>query len=249
LVVALLEAVRNAQYARHRANALAKLAQGSPVTLALDEVANVAPIESLPALVSEAGGQGLHVIAAVQDLSQVRGRWGGEVADGFLSLFQHVLVLGGVRDTRTLEAISTICGDYDRTQTTRTKTRSRATFRPWQLGSTSIAHGTNTQRQRRLDAGDIYALDDGTALHLHGSGWRPVRLAAHYAHPRWQRVLAAAPDHLHIDGVDAQPRDVPVAAAMANHPSHGRTHRAARPTRQRSPEPSPQAARDRQESL
>jgi type IV secretory pathway TraG/TraD family ATPase VirD4 len=249
LVVALLEAVRNAQYARHRTNALNKAPQGPPVTLALDEVANVAPIESLPALVSEAGGQGLHVIAAVQDLSQVRGRWGAEVADGFLSLFQHVLVLGGVRDTRTLEAISTICGDYDRTQTSTSKTRSRATFKPWQLGSTSVARNTSTQRQRRLDAGDVYALPDGAALHLHGSGWRHVQLAAHYAHPRWQRVLGDAPDRLHThDGGDAASGVVAVPAGVTNHPAHGQPHRVARPTPQRNPEP-PRMARDHQESL
>jgi type IV secretory pathway TraG/TraD family ATPase VirD4 len=261
LVVALLEAVRNAQYARHRSNALNKTEQGSPVTFALDEVANVAPIESLPALVSEAGGQGLHVIAAVQDLSQVRGRWGGEVADGFLSLFQHVVVLGGVRDTRTLEAVSTICGAYDHTRATTSRSRSRPTFKPWQPGSTSVTHGQDVTRRRRLDAGDIYALDDGTALHLHGSGWRPVRLAAHYAHPRWQRVLAAAPDYLHIrdqqpDSEDRRLEDrrgpVRVPTGMTHHPprhpSQGRTHRTARPTPRPSPEPS-EAARDQQESL
>jgi type IV secretory pathway TraG/TraD family ATPase VirD4 len=259
LVVALLEAVRNAQYARHRSNALNKTAQGAPVTFALDEVANVAPIESLPAIVSEAGGQGLHVIAAVQDLSQVRGRWGADVADGFLSLFQHVLVLGGVRDTRTLEAVSTICGDYDRPQTSASRTRSRATFKPWQLGSTSVAHTASTHRQRRLDAGEIYALADGTALHLHGSGWRTVDLAAHYAHPRWTRVLAAAPDHLHthggssdgqvdadgdghlehqlpdhLDGAEGERTVGPtrVPAGLTEHPVH-RDHQATRPTKTR----------------
>ncbi|MPZ29329.1 MAG: TraM recognition domain-containing protein, partial [Micromonosporaceae bacterium] len=85
LVVALIEAVRDAQYSRHRAAALAEIPHGKPVSLVLDEVANIAPIASLPALVSEAGGQGLHTIAAVQDLSQVRGRWGADIADGFLS--------------------------------------------------------------------------------------------------------------------------------------------------------------------
>ena len=95
LVVALIEAVRDAQYRRHRAATLAGQSCWPPVSLILDEVANVAPIASLPALVSEAGGQGLHVLAAVQDLSQVKARWGLEVAEGFLSLFGHVLVLGG----------------------------------------------------------------------------------------------------------------------------------------------------------
>ena len=77
-----------------------------PVFFCLDEVANIAPIHDLPALVSEAGGQGLHVMVCLQDLSQARTRWGDAAADGFLSLFQTKLILTGIADPRTLEAIS-----------------------------------------------------------------------------------------------------------------------------------------------
>ena len=59
LVVALIEAIRAAQYRRHRAATLAGQACWPPVSLILDEVANVAPIASLPALVSEAGRAGV----------------------------------------------------------------------------------------------------------------------------------------------------------------------------------------------
>ena len=141
LVVALIETVRDAQYRRHRAATVAGQSCWPPVSLILDEVANVAPIASLPALVSEAGGQGLHVLAAVQDLSQVKARWGLEVAEGFLSLFGHVLALGGIRDTRTLDAFSVMCGEW--------------THR-WD----------HTIRQRWLSPGEIYGLGDGQALLL-----------------------------------------------------------------------------------
>jgi len=50
---------------------------------ALDEVANIAPLE-LPQIASEGGGQGLMLLAALQDLSQARARWGAQ-ADGFLT--------------------------------------------------------------------------------------------------------------------------------------------------------------------
>lgn len=196
LVVALIEAVRDAQYARHRLAQLTGEPVGVPVTLALDEVANVAPLASLPALVSEAGGQGLHVLAAIQDLSQVRERWGSEIADGFLSLFQHVLVIGGVRDTRTLEALSVICGEWDRPLTSTTSTRTK-TREPWHVGaanrSVAKATSTSTTRQRVLPPGEVYGLESGRGLHLHGSSWRMVRLAAHFSHPRWIQALSAAP--------------------------------------------------------
>jgi len=77
-VVAFLETVRRATYARGTA--------WPPVLFVLDEVANIAPLPNLPALVSEGGGQGLVTLACLQDLSQARARW-GEAAEGFLTLF------------------------------------------------------------------------------------------------------------------------------------------------------------------
>jgi hypothetical protein len=54
----------------------------------LDEVANIAPLQELPQIASEGGGQGLTLLAALQDLSQARARW-GKAADGFLTLFRR----------------------------------------------------------------------------------------------------------------------------------------------------------------
>ena len=109
LVVGLLEQIRHATYRRAAAHPAA-----DPVFFCLDEVANIAPIHDLPALVSEAGGQGLHVMACLQDLSQARTRWGDGAAEGFLTLFQTKLVLPGISDPRTLEALSLVLGEIDR---------------------------------------------------------------------------------------------------------------------------------------
>ena len=49
----------------------------APVLLALDELANIAPLPELPSMVSEGGGQGLVTLACFQDLSQARHRWPG----------------------------------------------------------------------------------------------------------------------------------------------------------------------------
>ena len=99
LVVAILGDVRDAAYARSRDEHA-----GPPTLLALDEVANIAPIPDLPSMVSEGGGQGLLVLACLQDLSQARVRWGA-AADGFLSLFGTTVVLRGIADTSTLRDI------------------------------------------------------------------------------------------------------------------------------------------------
>ncbi|MGH3265747.1 MAG: type IV secretory system conjugative DNA transfer family protein, partial [Trebonia sp.] len=108
LVCGLLAEIRRATYRAHAAGQLA-----GRVLFALDEVANVAPITELPQIASEGGGQGLLLLAVLQDLSQARSRW-GTMADGFLTLFGTKLILPGVADQRTLEAISTALGEYDR---------------------------------------------------------------------------------------------------------------------------------------
>ena len=88
-----------------------------PTLLALDEVANIAPIPDLPAMLSEGAGQGLLVMACLQDLSQARGRW-GSAADGFLTLFGTTVVFPGIADVGTLRDLSALAGDREVQSTT-----------------------------------------------------------------------------------------------------------------------------------
>jgi type IV secretion system protein VirD4 len=112
LVVAALGDVRDATYQRERSGE--RLA---PTLLALDEVANIAPIPDLPALLSEGAGQGLLVMACLQDLSQARGRW-GSAADGFLTLFGTTVVFPGIADVGTLRDLSALAGEHEVATTT-----------------------------------------------------------------------------------------------------------------------------------
>ncbi len=186
LVVGLLEQIRQAAYARSRSGDAA----GPPLLMCLDELANIAPIHDLPALVSEAGGQGLHVLACLQDLSQARSRW-GDAADGFLSLFQTKLILDGIADSKTLEAVSLMLGEYDRHVVSQTSGRTHvdrwfSRQPPTQTDSSSIS----TVRQRVLSPGEIASLPDGTGLLLRGSSWQLVRLTPWHSNEPW-RTLAA----------------------------------------------------------
>lgn len=121
LVVALVSQVRDAAYRRsarqadHQQSDRSRRATPSglvPVLFALDEVANIAPLPDLPSLVTEGPGQGLLTLACLQDLSQARARWGAE-ADALVSLFGTTVVLGGIADMRTLEALSALSGDRE----------------------------------------------------------------------------------------------------------------------------------------
>ncbi|MCU1489523.1 MAG: hypothetical protein JWM85_928 [Acidimicrobiaceae bacterium] len=136
-----------------------------PVLLVLDELANIAPLHDLPELVSEGGSQGLVTLACLQDLSQARSRW-GVAADGFLSLFGAKLVLGGLADTRTIEAISLLAGDHD--VMVRSRTRS-ALGRP-------ASRTLSPRRQRRLPPDAVSGLPAGQALLLRTGSTRLVTL-------------------------------------------------------------------------
>ena len=101
LVVGLIEEIVHATYDRHH--------EGARLLLALDELANVAPLPRLASIVSEGGGQGVLTLACLQDLSQARSRWGAS-AEGFLSLFPTTVVLAGIADRSTLELLSHLAG-------------------------------------------------------------------------------------------------------------------------------------------
>ncbi len=104
LVVGLLDTIVHAAYDHHE--------RGARVLLALDELANVAPLPSLPSIVSEGASQGVLVLGCLQDLSQARVRW-GRAAEGFLSLFPTTVVLPGIADRSTLEQLSALAGRHD----------------------------------------------------------------------------------------------------------------------------------------
>lgn len=184
LIVGLLEQIRHATY-EHSAKRHHSGVHGARRMLwALDEVANIAPIHDLPALVSQAGGQSLQVMIGLQDLSQARTRWGDAAADGFMSLFQTKLMLSGIADSRTLESISLALGEYDRRLVTSTLGMQESEKRSAPNGySESVNY--QTHRQRMLTPGEIAQLPDGHGLLLRGTGWTLIGLTPWYKHEPW----------------------------------------------------------------
>jgi type IV secretion system protein VirD4 len=192
LVVGLLEQIRHSVYAHTRAERAASQRR-APLLMCLDELANIAPIHDLPALISEAGGQGLHVLACLQDLSQARARW-RDAADGLLSLFQTKLILDGIADTRTLEAISLALGEYDRRVVSHSLGRSRsgALFSPGPpTDSENVSY--STVRQRVLSPGEVARLPEGQALLLRGTRWELLRLAPWHSSEPWRTLADGRP--------------------------------------------------------
>ena len=161
--------------------------------MCLDEVANIAPIHDLPALVSEAGGQGpaRHGLPA-GPLPGPR-PLGRRAAEGFLSLFQTKLILTGIADSRTLEAISLALGEYDRRLVSHTIGRSHSERLLPAPGTRSESVTYHTQRQRTLPPGEIARLPDGHGLLLRGTHWGLVKLTPWYRTEPWSSVATADP--------------------------------------------------------
>jgi len=204
VIVGLLTAVREATYA-----VSAQLVRSGrserrdpPVLLALDEAANIAPLPDLPALCSEAGGQGVQIMPVFQDLSQARQRWGQE-GEGLLSLLSSVVVLPGIRDRASLELISMLIGDWDRPVETVSEGRSESVSGAGLFGggqrTSGATAGTSwtTRRERIMDPAQIAQLAGGQALAIVGSEWGQMQLAMWDQHPVWRAIARAGePGHV-----------------------------------------------------
>lgn len=78
--------------------------------LFLDELANVVPIEELPALASQGAGRGVLLMSIVQDFSQLRARYGVDRANSILNNHGCKMVLPGISDPETTEVIAKLVG-------------------------------------------------------------------------------------------------------------------------------------------
>lgn len=93
------------------------LAESSPrgrlpleLGLFLDELANVVPIDDLPSLASQGAGRGVLLMSIVQDLSQLRARYGTDRANTILNNHPCKVILPGVSDPETVEVLSRLIG-------------------------------------------------------------------------------------------------------------------------------------------
>ena len=109
------------------ARALAARAPGArldpPLLLALDEIANLTPLPSLPSLMAEGGGSGITILAVLQSLAQARNRWGEHAADAIWDAATVKVVLGGLGKYRDLDDVARLLGEIDELVETRTTGR------------------------------------------------------------------------------------------------------------------------------
>lgn len=164
VISALLQDLKAAAYEASAERSPLGIAGDVPMLFALDEVANIAPLNELPGIVTQGGSQGVVVLACFQDLSQAAGRW-PEEWKGFLSTFGAKLVFPGIADTDTLERISNVLGEHDEVFRSETRpTKLQAFFFRAQVSRTS-----STRRVRRYPVGQLAnGFGESTVLLLEG---------------------------------------------------------------------------------
>ncbi len=80
-----------------------------PLLLALDEVTQICPVP-VPSLLADSGGRGIQMIIGGHGVAQLEQRWGKHGAQAILDT-ANILLVPGVKNPDTLEAISRLCGD------------------------------------------------------------------------------------------------------------------------------------------
>jgi type IV secretory pathway TraG/TraD family ATPase VirD4 len=130
-----------------------------PLGLFLDEIANVVPLPSLPALMSFAGGSGIFIAAILQSRAQAEARWGTAQAAMLWGAATVKLILGGLTGAE-LRDLSDLVGEYDRHMTTYQRSDDGA-----------ITTGTSIQRHKTMTAEDIRTLNPAKreALVIHAT--------------------------------------------------------------------------------
>ncbi|WP_139738276.1 type IV secretory system conjugative DNA transfer family protein [Actinomyces wuliandei] len=138
--------------ARRRSDTLPGGRLTPPLSLVLDEAANIAPLPDLDSLYSEGAGRGIFVSAFFQDEAQVEKRWGRTVARVVYQQSRAVYVLGGSKDSGWNKRVADLSPEYEEARTS------------WSSGRSGTSTSTHTERRHVLREADVAALPPGRAV-------------------------------------------------------------------------------------
>lgn len=176
-----------------------------PMVLVLDEAANICRIEDLPDLYSHVGGRGMIPVTILQSYEKGITVWGEHGMAALWGSATKKLIGAGVDSPRLTRDVAVLIGHHD------------VAVRSVSTGDGRASEQISYQRRSILEAADIRALEQGTALLL-ASGSRPALLDLHPWHAR--------PDAAMIDAArlraEAAIRRAAQAAASGQGPLPGR---------------------------
>ena len=151
-----------------------------PMVLVLDEAANICRIADLPDLYSHLGGRGMIPVTILQSYEQGITVWGEQGMAALWGSATKKLIGAGVDSPRLTRDVAILIGHHD------------VPVRSISVGDGRASEQISYQRRLILEAADIRAIEQGTALLL-ASGIRPalIDLRPWNARPDAPRIDAA----------------------------------------------------------
>ncbi|WP_436528246.1 type IV secretory system conjugative DNA transfer family protein [Actinoplanes sp. HUAS TT8] len=119
-----------------------------------DEISNIAPIPSLPSLMSEGGGSGVAVDVFTQNRHQLRERWGDKGGQAIADSANAWLLMGGSTDAGALKDAQAVAGQV----------LDITSGASWGSGRASV--NESARREHLLDLADLRTLPEGRAIAL-----------------------------------------------------------------------------------
>lgn len=142
-----------------------------PLSLILDEIANLSPWPGLPVVLSDGGGIGISTLVVLQSLSQARSGWSMDEAATIWDAAIIKVIFGGGSDERDLRALAGLIGERTLTFNTRS----------W--SSQGRQDGEQVRESPVIPLHEIRRLPAGTAIML-GRRSRPILLDLREWHKR-----------------------------------------------------------------
>ncbi|MFE9187858.1 type IV secretory system conjugative DNA transfer family protein [Micromonospora haikouensis] len=145
-----------------------------------DEITNIAPLPSLPALASEGGGAGIALSISCQNTHQLEERWGRDGGQALRDGANARFVMGGTQDVNALKDAQSLLGQV----------QELTSAASWGGGRASVQE--NTRRENLIDLAELRTLPTGHALVLLGN-MPPVEVVqpAWWERPDAERFHAA----------------------------------------------------------
>jgi type IV secretion system protein VirD4 len=152
--------------------------------LALDEVANIAPLPNLDEIASTGPGQGVQLLTVLQNISQAADRWGRDRAETIVANHRARLFCSGIGDRATLDYLRHTLGEEEIARL--------STHRPGALraGSRTIS----SDFRSLAPAHRVRQSDADMALLIYGRlapAW--LRLRLWYSHPTLRALVEGQP--------------------------------------------------------
>ncbi|KAA9394168.1 type IV secretion system protein VirD4 [Kocuria coralli] len=161
MLIALMDAI-SAQ-AREMAVSMPGNRLDPPLSLILDEIANLAPWKELPTIMSDGGGVGISTMVILQSPSNARVAWGEQEAQQILDSATITIQLGGSGNDQELKRLENLMGE--RVVKERSKTWS----------NTGTSTGEQAHKEAVITVAELRRLPTGTGLLLLRSA-RPIVL-------------------------------------------------------------------------